>query len=401
MSGLVIRGGTTPAGDRIDVAIDGERIVRVDEPDGAGSSATAGAPEGVDVLDATGLMVAPGFIDLQVNGAAGLDMTSDPASMWAVAAALARYGVTAFLPTIVTSPSATIDLARSVLGAGPPPGHRGARAVGLHLEGPFLNPARCGVHDPALLREPDPALADAWSRDSGVRLVTLAPELPGAGLLIRRLVDRGVIVSAGHSAAGYEEARAAIDAGVRYGTHLWNAMPQLEHRAPGLIAALLDDDRVVVGLITDGIHLHPATVDLTWRAAGARRISVVTDAVSALGVPDGAAPQRIGGARINVGADGARAGGRLAGGVIGLDAIVRNLVAFTGASTAEAIATVTSVPARLLGLADRHDQPTAGDVADLTLLTSSLEVAATIVGGRVVYTDPSLVAGFANLVPAS
>jgi N-acetylglucosamine-6-phosphate deacetylase len=381
VSALAIRGGSTPADELIDVVLDGERVAR------PGLAAER-------VLDATGLIVAPGFIDLQVNGAAGHDITSDPASVWAVGGALAAYGVAAFLPTVVTSPPTTIKAASEVLRKGPPKVYRGARALGLHLEGPFLNPERRGVHDPELLRAPDRVLASTWSTERHVRLVTLAPELPGALDVVRSLVDRGIVVSAGHSAATVDEARAGIDAGIRYATHLWNAMPPLEHRAPGLVAALLDDDRVTVGVIADGVHLHPATLDLTWRAAGARRVSLVTDAVSALGLAAGV--NRIGDAVITVEANGARSGGRLAGGLVGLDAIVRNLVAFTGATPAEAIDTVTTIPAAVLGLADRHTPPQPGDAADLTILTPALDVVATIVGGQVVHADPAHVSWLAQ-----
>ena len=331
-------------------------------------------------VEADGLSVAPGFIELQVNGAAGHDLTTDPASTWAVGEYLARHGVTAFLPTIVTSPPAVVDAALAILAAGPPAGWRGAIPLGLHIEGPFLSPDRSGAHDPALLRQLTPELAAGWAPESGVRLVTLAPELHGALELIADLAGRGVVVSAGHSAASLDDARAAFDAGVRYVTHLFNAMPPLDHRAPGLAVAALLDDRVTVGLIPDGVHSHPAMVELAWRVAGPGRVSIVTDAIAALGMPPGRYP--LGGREVLVEGESARlADGRLAGAVLGLDRALRNLCAFAGASAADALRAVTDVPARLLGLDDRGVLR-VGARADLVLLTPALEVVETYVDGR-------------------
>ena len=209
----------------------------------------------------------PGLIDLQVNGAAGHDTTEEPGSIWAVGEAIAATGVTAFLPTVITAPAGRIEDALAVLEEGPPAGYR-ATPLGLHLEGPFLSPDRYGAHDPAFLRWPDPALAAGWSRAAGVAIVTLAPDLPGSLELIRALSAKGVVVSLGHSSATLEEAQAGIAAGARYATHLFNAMPPMAHREPGIAAAVLADSRVTVGTIPDTIHVHPAMLDIAWRIAG-------------------------------------------------------------------------------------------------------------------------------------
>ena len=246
------------------------------------------APAGARRIDGTGLLLAPGLIELQLNGGFGHDFTADPESIWEVGARLPASGVTAFLPTIVSSPAATVRRAQAVLAAGPPPGYRGAVPLGLHLEGPFLSPDAAGAHDPAALRLPDPGEAASWTPAAGVRLVTLAPELPGALEAIAVLAGNGVTVAAGHSRATYDEAVAAIAAGIRYGTHLFNAMPPIDHREPGLVAALLEDPRVVIGLIPDGIHVHPALVRLVRDLVGIDRFSVVTDGTAAMGMPDGA-----------------------------------------------------------------------------------------------------------------
>ena len=370
----------TPTGPVADGALltAGARIAAL------GPAAHVPRPPDARVLDGAGHLLAPGFLDLQLNGAFGYDFTADPASIWAVGARLPRSGVAAFLPTIISSSPATIAAAQAVMRAGPPPGYRGATALGLHLEGPFLNPVRRGAHDPAYLRPPDPVLAAGWSPATGVRLVTLAPELPGALDLVRALVARGVVVSAGHSAATLAEARAGFAAGISYGTHLFNAMPPLHHRAPGLAGALLTDPRPTVGLIADGVHLDPALVALVWRAKGPRHLNLVTDAIAALDMPPGV--YRIGDRAVHVDGTAARLpDGTLAGSLLSLDQAVRNLVAWTGADPAAAVATVTAVPADLLGLGGGRGRLAPGAAADLVLLTPDLRVATAIVGGEVAY----------------
>jgi N-acetylglucosamine-6-phosphate deacetylase len=291
-----------------------------------------------------------GLIDLQVNGAAGHDLTTDPAAVWSVGAALAGHGVSAFLPTLVSPSFATIDRARAVLLAGPPPGFSGANPLGWHVEGPFLSPARAGAHDRAALRSPDLGAVADWSPASGVRMVTLAPELPGALEIVAALAGRGVVVSIGHSEASHAEAAAAFDAGARFVTHLFNAMAPLDHREPGLIGAALADERVTVGLIPDGLHVHPAVVRLVWRLAGPARLAVVSDAIAALGMPPGR--YELAGREVLVDADSVRLpDGTLAGSVLPLDRAVRNLAVFAGIEPDEARRAATEVPARLLGLA--------------------------------------------------
>lgn len=356
------------------VLVEGARIVAV------GAAARLPCPPGAQVMDVAGLLLAPGFIDLQLNGAFGHDFTADPTAIWDVAARLPRYGVTAFLPTIITSPLETVSAAQAVLRNGPPRNFCGAAPLGLHLEGPFLNPARRGAHNPAHLRLPDTRLAADWSPERGVRLVTLAPELPNALKVIRILRERGVVVSAGHSMADYEQARAGVHTGVAYATHLFNAMPPLDHRAPGLAGAFLTDSRVTVGLIPDGIHLHPAIVKLVWQSKGAGRVNVVTDAMAALGMRPG--NYQLGDLEVTVDETSARlSDGRLAGSILGLDQALRNLIAFTGCSLSEALSTITTVPAQVLGLADRG-QIAPGFIADLTLLTPDLRTAATAINGQ-------------------
>jgi N-acetylglucosamine-6-phosphate deacetylase len=374
--GAILTGGRKLEGQAM--LVDGERIAHV------GPADEVPCPHGCEELIVEDLLLAPGLIDLQINGAFGLDFTDRPDTIWDVAEQLPRYGVTAFLPTVITSPSETVEAAKEVIRRGPPAGFMGAMPLGLHLEGPFLNPAKRGAHNPAYLRLPDERAIAGWSRDNGVWLVTLAPELPGALEAIRTLRKRGVVVSAGHSMATVEEAKAGFQAGITYGTHLFNAMPPLEHREPGLAGALLAERNVMVGLIADGIHLHPDIVALSWRAKGHEHLSLVTDAMAALGMPPG--DYKLGESVVTVNGTSARLpDGRLAGSLLSLDQAIRNVVAFAGCDPAEAVISATAVPARLLGVEAQRGEIAPGLRADLVLLTHDLQVNATFVVGEMVY----------------
>jgi len=360
------------------VRIEDDRIAWV------GPAGDAARDTGAQTLDARGRLVVPGFIDLQLNGAFGDDFTMDPPSIWRVAGQIARYGVTSFLPTIITAPLEKIAQAQDALATGRPAGFRGAAPLGLHLEGPFLNPAKKGAHNPAYLRPPDPALVADWSPANGVRLVTLAPELPGGLELIRRLVAQGIVVSAGHSMATFAQAQAGFAAGTRYGTHLFNTMPPLAHREPGLPGALLATRGQVVGIIPDGIHIHPGLIAIVWAAKGPREVSLVSDAMAALGMAPGR--YRLNDFDVIVTEKDARlTDGTLAGSVLPLDQAVRNLITFTGCGLAEALAAVTTTPADLLGIGGERGRIRPGLVADLALLTPELHVVATIAAGEIVW----------------
>lgn len=338
---------------------------------------------GDDVLDARGLHVLPGLLDLQVNGAAGIDLTHEPERLWEVAAALPRYGVTAFLPTIITSAPQARERALAVLAAGPPAGWSGAVPLGLHLEGPMIAPARKGAHPPRWLAEPAADLVAGWSWAAGVAMVTLAPELPGALDVVTALAERDVVVALGHTEATPEQMTAAADRGARAVTHLGNAMPALAGRLPGPVGAALADPRLTVGVIADGHHLHPTTVAAFAGALGPGRLLAVTDCTAALGMPDG--PARLGDQPVVVREGTVRLDdGTLAGSAADLPACLRVLRAATGCSLAEAVASATTVPAALLG------DPSRGTLApgargDLVLVDDDLTVVATVVGGRVLH----------------
>jgi N-acetylglucosamine-6-phosphate deacetylase len=341
-------------------------------------------PAGAHVIDAAGQALVPGFVELQFNGGFGDDFTNDPSTIWRVAERLPRYGVTSFLPTIITSPLEKIAEGQSVVTGGPPSGFRGARPLGLHLEGPFLNPAKKGAHNPKYLRPPDTAAVATWSPATGIRLVTIAPELPGALEVISALSSRGVLVSAGHSNATFEQAVAAFDAGARYGTHLFNAMSALGHRDPGLPGALLTDPRPTVGVIADGVHTHRSVIRLAWQALGPHRMNLVTDAMAALGMPPGR--HLLGDFEVVVDATSARlSDGTLAGSILSLDQALRNLIDVTGCTLAEALPTLTTTPARAIGLDYERGRIAPGCLADMVLLAADLRVSATIAEGHLVY----------------
>lgn len=363
--------------DRAVLRIQGQHIGAV------GPQEALSIPPGAPAVDFPDLCAVPGFLDLQVNGGFGYDFAQDPGSIPVLAQRLPAFGVTAFLPTLVSSPPEVVRKAVEVV-EHLPSEPAGARVLGLHLEGPFLNPQQAGAHNPAYLRPPSlEALADLGPLRP-VRLVTLAPELPGADDVIRTLRRQDIVVAAGHTHATYEEALHALDLGVTFGTHLFSVMRPLHHRDPGIVGALLTDPRAPVGLIPDGVHMHPAVVRLVWRMKGPERICAVTDAIAALGMPPGR--YRLGDMEVLVDERSARVpSGLLAGSILSLDQGVRNLMAFTGCTLPEALQTVTLTPARLLGLESQVGRIAPGCLADLVLLDHDLHVVATLVAGRPVH----------------
>lgn len=335
------------------------------------------------VYDASGLHVLPGFLDLQVNGVSGIDLTLEPERLWEVAAALPRFGVTAFLPTVITSSPDARSRALAVLAAGPPAGCVGAAPLGLHFEGPMIAPARKGAHPETWLRSPSLELVEGWSREAGVAMVTLAPELPGALDVVELLVARGVVVAVGHTDATAAEVVAAVERGARVVTHLGNAMPPLGGRAPGPVGAALADDRLVAGVIADGHHLHDATLAAYWQALGTQRFLAVTDCTAALGMPDG--PARLGDQSVVVAEGTVRLeDGTLAGSAADLAQCLRVLRAATSCTLDDAVAGCTSVAAGVVGDPARGHLG-AGARGDLTLVDDDLHVVATIVGGRLLH----------------
>jgi N-acetylglucosamine-6-phosphate deacetylase len=352
------------------VGPDGAPITPVIDAQGRLGDRAPGRAAEAPLIDGAGLSVEPGFVDLQVNGGFGHDLTVSPDRVWDVGTGLAAHGVAAFLPTLVSPSTAQARSAADVLCAGPPPGWIGAVPLGLHLEGPALSPSFAGAHPPSRLVEPTPAVVDGWLGLDGVKLVTLAPELPGALEAIRRLRSAGVAVAVGHTGAGAARIEAAADAGATMVTHLFNAMTPFHHRDPGPVAAVLDDDRLTVGLIADGVHVAPAALGLAWRAAGPDRIALTGDTVAALGT----------GPEV-----GRTAAGALAGGATSYDRVRWTFLGAIGA--AGPVPAVTAANAcRVLGESDRGTLA-PGARADLVLLDGGGRPVVTVVGGRVVH-DP-------------
>jgi len=355
----------------VEAAVIGGELVRgdVEVEDGCVVGAGLASPNG------DGIAV-PGFVDLQVNGFGGVDFLDANSDGYRRAGeALLETGVTAYVPTLITSPEEHLLAALAEV----PTGRESPRILGVHLEGPFLSPRRLGTHVASARRDPDLALLDRLLDGGPVRLMTLAPELPGADALIDRLLERGVVVSLGHSDASAAQARDAFDRGVRTVTHLFNAMRPFLHRDPGIVGAALAAPDVVVQIIVDGIHLAAETAEVVWRAAGGR-VALVTDAIAAAGVSEGS--YSFGSLDVHV-REGVVRGpdGVLAGSVLTMDEAVRNLHAL-GVPLADAVAAATSVPARALGLADvgRLD---VGLPADLVILDDRLDVARVLVAGEV------------------
>ena len=323
------------------------------------------APAPVD-RDLGGAWVVPGFVDIHVHGGGGASYMSGDLDDAVVAADLhRRNGTTTTMASLVTGSPDGLAAAVAALAELVDDG----LLAGIHLEGPFLSADRRGAHDPTLLTAPVPALVDRLlSAGRGtIRMVTLAPELPNALEAVRRFTDAGVIAAVGHTDASYEQTRAAIDAGATVATHLFNAMRPLNHRQPGPIPALLEDRRVTVELICDGVHLHPAVVRTAVVAAGPDRVTLVTDAMDAAGTGDG--DYLLGGLAVRVDGGVARLvdGGAIAGSTLTMDRAFRFLVE-AGIAIPDAVRMASTTPARLLGLAGRVGELRAGLDADLVVL---------------------------------
>ena len=332
-----------------------------------------------DALGGPDAWIVPGLIDMQLNGAFGVDFTDPEADLAEAAAALPSTGVTAFLPTLVSSPADVYPRFLANLAA---PVNGAARVLGAHLEGPFLAPSRRGTHDPVALRAPDLHELRAWLDGGDVRIVTLAPELPGAMPLIAELTSRGVIAAIGHSDASWDEADAAIQAGASMGTHLFNAMRPFHHRDPGIVGRLLAPG-VVVSLVIDGVHVSREMVVLVASIKRPDEIVFVTDGLAALGQRPG--EYRLGEQTvISDGSAARRPDGTLSGSVVPMATALGRLVA-AGLDPAIAVRASSTTPAALLGVDEDHGRIEAGRVADLVLLDRDWTPELTLVGGRVGY----------------
>ena len=347
-------------------------------------------PAGAETFDLTGLTLVPGFIDIHVHGGGGFSLiTEDPEEIRSYARWVVSRGVTGFLVTLVGAPLPQMKRWLAAAAAAGEPAEGAAQCLGVHLEGPFVNPARRGALPAVGLRPPDVAefLALAEAAQGRLRVITLAPELPGAADVVAAARQRGVVVSMGHTDATYEQALEAIDWGVRQATHCFNGMRPFHHRDPGCLGAILSLPSLSAELIADGVHVQPGAMALLLAAKGPQGTMLVTDGIAAAGLGDGA--YSLAGEAIEV-----RNGvaslpdGTLAGSVVTMDQAVRNVASASGrglASLPEAVRMASSNPAAALGLSQRLGRIAPGFTADLVALDDRQEVAMTFVGGQTAY----------------
>jgi N-acetylglucosamine-6-phosphate deacetylase len=336
------------------------------------------------VIQAEGLWVTPGLIDIHVHGGFGADtMDATPQALDRMGHFFASHGVTSYYPTTgAAAQTALLEAVNNV--ARYRPGDEVAVPLGVHVEGPYLSEKRKGAQPAQYLRNPNLEEYRQLISTGWVKIMTVAPELEGAGELIRFGVQQGVEFAAGHSAAPFETMQEAAGIGLRQATHTFNGMDPLHHRQPGVVGAVLSDERIYAQVIVDGIHVHPAVVKLLVRAKGIARTILITDAMRASGLPDG--EYDLLGQVVTVKSGMAQvAGGSLAGSTLTLDAAVRNVMDFTGCSLPDAISMATITPAQAMGLQAKKGKLSVGADADITLFDSKLEVILTLVGGRVVY----------------
>lgn len=351
-----------------------------------GLAATAGAPEPAvgpqtAMHDAGGRLVLPGFVDIHVHGGGGAAFSAGDAEQAVTAARFhLDHGTTTIMASTVTGELSDIEHHIGELSGLVQDG----LLAGIHLEGPFISKARCGAHDPALLREPEPAVVKRLLRagNGTVRMVTVAPELDHGLDAVRLLTEEGVIAAVGHTDATYAQTRTAIDLGAPVGTHVFNAMRPVHHREPGPVTALLEQEQVIGELVNDGLHVHPSVVSLMFAAAGAHRIALITDAMVAAGMGDG--EYQLGPLTVQVRDGEARLaeGDSLAGSTLTMDVALRNAVKLAGVSLTDAAVSAALTPARALGLAGEIGSLEAGKRADLVVMDEDLRLVSVMRSGE-------------------
>jgi N-acetylglucosamine-6-phosphate deacetylase len=345
----------------------------------------ANIPVGAQVLDFPRATLAPAFFDVHFHGAVNYDvMDATPEAVDAISSFLATRGTGSYLATTVTAPMdatlRSLEGLAKLLKRPATPGH--ARPLGIHLEGPFLSHSKRGVHPPASLLAPNIAAFDKFyeAAEGFVHLMTLAPELPGAAELAAHATARGVRISVGHSNATAEETQAVLAAGGVSATHTFNAMRPLDHREPGILGTVLTNDAIYAEIICDGIHTRPEMVKLWWRAKGPQRALLITDGMSATGMPDG--EYFLGGFAVQVTGGRAMANGVLAGSVLTQDRALENFVRFTGATVEQGLGLLTTNPAAMTGLTPRTGSLVVGQAANLVAVDSAGHLLKSIVGGQ-------------------
>ena len=332
-------------------------------------------------IDGSGAYALPGFVDLHIHGSMGFDvMDGLLQSLRNLCDFLMRTGVTSFLATTMTGSAARIKAALSAMSTLQP----GTPFQGVHIEGPYLNPAYRGSQPAAHLREPKPEEYLPWLKTGLVKMITLAPEIAGGEDLMHEALTHGATVSIGHSGADYEAASRYFAAGARQVTHTFNGMPGIHHRQPGIFVAALENPHVTFQIIPDGIHVHPAVVRMLLRLVGVERVVVITDAMVATGLGDG--DYALGDVAVTVQDGQARTpSGGLAGSTLTMSQALRNMMSFCDLSLAEVIPMLTRVPARSIGEYPRKGSLEAGADADIVLWDEQQSVQATFIKGELVY----------------
>lgn len=336
------------------------------------------------VINAAGMWITPGLIDIHTHGADGHDtMDATKEAMEGFSTFLAQHGVTSFLPTTITATKhdiqAAIDNVTQVAA-----NVSGAKIMGIHLEGPYLNTAHKGAQPEALIRKADPDEYKAWVDDDLVKLMTVAPEIDGVLDLIDAGQRNGLEFAVGHSGATYEVMQEAADRGLRQATHTFNGMLGIHHRRPGTVGSVLVDDRIYAQVIADGVHLHPAIIQLIVKAKGIHKTILISDSIRAAGLADG--EYDLGGQRVRVEQSIARiSSGSLAGSTLTLDAAIRNIMDFTSLSFMEVLPMATSVPAEAMGWKDQVGVLRASARADVVCFDADIVPRFVFVAGELIY----------------
>ncbi|QDS32790.1 N-acetylglucosamine-6-phosphate deacetylase [Brevibacillus brevis] len=331
--------------------------------------------------------ICPGFVDMHMHGIDGYDtMDGTPESLQAISTALARHGVTSFLATTMTAPYDQLEQVLVNIAQNSREGLPGARTIGIHLEGPWINPRYKGAQKEENIAIPKlDAVQKLYGLSEGlIKVVTIAPEQPEALEAIAWLKERDVIVSAGHTGATFAQATEAVDAGVRHFTHCFNAMTGLHHREPGVVGAAMYHEQLSTELIADGIHVHPAVMKILYRVKTAERLALVSDSMRAAAMGEGT--YDLGGQEVHVHDNQAKlADGTLAGSILTLNRAVGNMVTLSGVALPEAVEMASHTPASILGMGEKKGRLAAGYDADITVLNEQFDVTMTFVGGKEVY----------------
>jgi len=351
-----------------------------------GEKDKVGVPSNALVIDASGRAVTPGFIDIHIHGSGGSDtMEASYDSLNNMSIFEARHGTTGFLPTTITASQEDLLVSVRAIKTAMEKGTSGGEILGVHLEGPYINIERKGGQPPEYIRKPDLEELGHLIRESNnsIKIVTLAPEVEGGLELVRRVVQKGIVASIGHSDSTYEEALRAVEAGISHACHTYNAMKGFHHREPGALGAVLTTDKITAELVADGIHAHPAAMRILVKCKGTDRIILVTDAIVGTGMRG---RYKVGGRDIIVTMKSSRfLDGSIAGSVLTMDSAVKNMMELVGISLRDAVKMATVNPARRIGVYNRKGSLEVGKDADITIVDDRLNVHMTMVMGRIVY----------------